>query len=581
MPELAKAYVQIIPTMQGVKGSLGKLLDSAGDSAGHSSGNKFAAAFAKSTSSIGGIITKGLKGAGSIAVDGVVGLFKDTGMLIGGVIQAGAKGVTSMVTQSIQAFADNEQLKGGITTLFEDLDWDVFQNANKAFKTAGLSANEYMETAISFAASLNNSLQKSDGNIARSAELTDQIIVDMADNVNKMGTTMEAVQNAYRGFSRGNFTMLDNLALGFAGTKEGMQQLLDKAVEYEKEQGRVAKFSIDSFADIAEAIHIVQDNMGITGTTAAEAAGTISGSIGSMKAAWQNLLTGISDPSANVGKLTTQLASSVVTVARNMKPVVRNALRGIGEMVGELGPMIAEDLPGLINEFAPSLINTGVNLAVTLGTVLAENAPSIISTLCDALVTNAPALATGAVQLVVSLVTGIAQSLPQVIMAGAQVFGALLDAVVAGIPELLNAGANLVSGLWQGISGAAGWLWDKLMGWLSGIWEGIKEFFQVASPSKKMAWMGEMLSEGLANGITASTEDAVAAATAMSTDVLGAISAEGARLSMSATGTAEVIHRVEGKVQVEGVNNKGEMVAVMDMFYEDFVNRLRQEVRYA
>ena len=197
----------------------------------------------------------------------------------------------------------------------------------------------------------------------------------MADNVNKMGTSMEAVQNAYRGFSRGNFTMLDNLALGVAGTKEGMQQLLDKAVEYEKKQGRVAKFSIDSFADIAEAIHIVQDNMSISNATAEEAEKTISGSLNSMKAAWQNLLTGVANGDADVAGLTQKFAGSLKTVAKNLIPVVKTALSGLATLVTELAPELSAELPALIQDVLPSLITAAVTLATALGTALAENAP--------------------------------------------------------------------------------------------------------------------------------------------------------------------------------------------------------------
>lgn len=575
MPELAKAYVQIIPTMQGVKGKLGKMLEGEAESSGGKGGKSFASAFGNA---IGGI-----------------------SKTVGAGIAAAATAAGKIAKDAIGNYADYEQLAGGIATLYEDLGYDVSQNAAKAYKTAGMSANEYMETAIGFAASLNSALQKSEGNIARSADLTDQIIVDMSDNVNKMGTTMEAVQNAYRGFSRGNFTMLDNLALGFAGTKEGMQQLLDKANELSG-----VKYDIGSFADIAEAIHVVQTDMGITGTTAKEASETISGSLASMKASWQNLLTGMAS-GENIEGLTNQLVSSVEIVGKNIIPVAQQALKGIGKVVSSLAPVISKELPGLVRdilpglldaavslidtlgselpglvtELAPSLVNAAVAVALSLGTALAENAPEIILSLVTALSANAPALVQGGIQIIGSLISGLASALPQLVVEAAKLPFVVLQEVLNGIGQLVVAGAELVHGLWQGISGAAGWLWEKITGWLASIWDGIKEFFGVASPSKETAWLGEMLSEGLANGITASTEDAVAAATALSSDVLGAMSSESAKLNMSATGTAEVIHRVEGKVQVEGVNNKGEMVAVMDMFYEDFVNRLRQEVRYA
>lgn len=553
--ELAKAYVQIVPTAKGIKAALENELGGAAGGAGEKAGGIFAGGFGKA-----------LGKAGKLTV---------TGLAAG--VGAAATGIGLLGKQAASAYADFQQLEGGITTLYEDLDYDVFQNAAKAFQTAGLSQNEYMETAIGFAAALNSSLLKSEGNISRSADLTDQIIVDMADNVNKMGTSMEAVQNAYRGFSRGNFTMLDNLALGFAGTKEGMQQLLDKAVEYEKKQGRVAKFSIDSFADIAEAIHIVQDNMSISNATAEEAEKTISGSLNSMKAAWQNLLTGVANGDADVAGLTQKFAGSLKTVAKNLIPVVKTALSGLATLVTELAPELSAELPALIQDVLPSLITAAVTLATALGTALAENAPLIIGTLATAIGNNAPQLAAGAVQLVGALARGLLQALPSILTAGFQLVAALLGEIGKGFFELLGAGANLVHGLWQGISGAASWLWEQISGWLSGIWSGIKEFFGIASPSKEMAWAGEMLAEGLAGGIDASADDAVAAASRMNAGIRDAIT--GANTMMGASSAVEVRHT--GSIRVEGVNSAGELVAVTDILYDQIVARLRQEVRYA
>ena len=180
------------------------------------------------------------------------------GFAIAGVAAAGA--VTAITKSAIDSYAEMEQLKGGVETLFGDYASSVIENSNNAWKTAGMDANQYMETTIQSAAAMINSLG---GDQKKAAELSDMAITDMADNVNKMGTTMESVQDAYRGFSRGNFIMLDNLALGYAGSKQGMQELLDKAEEISG-----VKYDISSYSDIVQAIHVVQDEMGITGTTA-------------------------------------------------------------------------------------------------------------------------------------------------------------------------------------------------------------------------------------------------------------------------------------------------------------------------
>ena len=549
MAELAKAYVQIIPTMKGVQSNLETLMSGAGSSAGEAGGRSFGAKFGAAAKGALGSVAK-VAGAGLAAAAGAAG---------------------AVAKQAIDNYADYEQLAGGIETLFGDSADAVMKSADGAFRSAGMSANEYMETAIASSAALINSLG---GDQAKAAVLMNMSITDMADNVNKMGTTMESVQNAYRGFSRGNFTMLDNLALGFAGTKEGMQELLDKAQEISG-----VEYDIGSYADIVNAIHVVQTEMGITGTTAKEGAETISGSLTSMKAAWQNLLTGVANGNADLTGLTSNLVSSVKTFGRNVLPVAKDALRGIVTVVKELAPEIAAELPVLVAELAPDLIGAAVGIAVAVGSALAENAPAIISSLVQAIVSNAPALLEGGVQLVVSLASGLINAIPQLLIAAGQLLVVVLQEVGKGIQKLVGIGGDLVRGLWEGISGAASWLWDKITGWLSGIWDGIKEFFGVSSPSKEMAWMGEMLGEGLAQGITGSADEAVGAATRMSSDVLAAMS--GAEYGVSATGAAVSEVRHTGTIRVEGVSSAGELVAVTDILYDQIVARLRQEVRYA
>lgn len=545
--ELAKAYVQIVPTAKGIKGSLTEMLGGEAEKAGSEGGKNFASKFGSAMGTIGKVAAAGLAAA--------------------------ATGVAAIGKQAVQAYADFEQLEGGIETLFGSDAPAVMRAANNAFKTAGLSANDYMETAIQSSASLIASL---DGDTEKAASMMDMSITDMADNVNKMGTTMEAVQNAYRGFSRGNFTMLDNLALGFAGTKEGMQELLDKATELSG-----IEYDIGSYADIVQAIHVVQTEMGITGTTAKEASETIAGSISSLQAAWQNLLAGLANSNANQGQLIANLVSSVKNVAANILPVVRQVLQQLGPLIQELAPIISAELPPLLQDVLPGLIEAAISLALALGQALADNAPGIISSLCDAIVQNAPALIEGAIQLIAALVSGLGQAAPTLITSAFKLVGIILKGIWDGIPQLLQAGAELVAGLWNGIAGAAGWLWDKITGWLSSIWDGIKEFFGVASPSKEMAWMGEMLSEGLANGITDSANDAVEAATRMSADVLSAMSSDSAELGMMASSSSTVEIRHTGSIRVEGVNSQGELIAVTDILYEQIVARLRQEVRYA
>lgn len=378
---------------------------------------------------------------------------------VAGIAAAGAA-VGKITKDAVDGYADYEQLVGGIETLYEDLSYDVGLYAADAYKTAGLSANEYMETAIGFAASLNNSLKESDGNIARSADLTNQIIVDMADNVNKMGTTMESVQNAYRGFSRGNFTMLDNLALGFAGTKEGMQELLDKANEINASHGIISDYDIESFADIAEAIHVFQEDMGIAGTTAREASETISGSLASMKSSWQNLVVGMADEEADISLLVSNFADSVGTAAENIIPRVQQALEGIGQVVEALAPVIVESVPVLVENVLPTLLDSAVSLLISISNAIIDSLPvivdtgiEIIMTLANELINQLPTLIEAAFQMLMSIVQGLIDNLPELIPAAIDVILEIIDTLTDpnNLGMLIDAAIAIMLALTNGI----------------------------------------------------------------------------------------------------------------------------------
>ena len=274
---------------------------------------------------------------------------------------AAAGGIAAAITkQVVDNYAEYEQLAGGVKTLFEDLCWDVQQNATNAFKTAGLSANEYMETAMSFAASLRQSLFASEGNIRHMAEYTDLAITDMADNVNKMGSNMEDVQNAYRGFAKQQFNMLDNLSLGYSGSRSEMERLLADA---EKLTG--VKYNIESFSDIILAIHAIQEEMGIAGTTAKEATETISGSIGMLKASWTNLLTGMGDPEADLDQLVDNVVESAGTVVERLAPVAEQALESILRVIKAAAPKIRAKISELMDELLPPQVREAVDKVTT------------------------------------------------------------------------------------------------------------------------------------------------------------------------------------------------------------------------
>lgn len=271
---------------------------------------------------------------------------------LGAAAKVGVAAVAALGTATIaigktalDAYANYEQLVGGIDTLFKASSGKMQQYAANAYQTAGVSANRYMEISTSFAAALISSLG---GNTEAAADMANTAITDMSDNANKMGTSLETVQEAYMSLSRGNYEMLDSLKLGYGGTKQELERLLSDAEKFSAAQGKVRDFSVDSYSDIVEAIHIVQDEMGITGTTFDEAANTISGSINMMSAAWDNWLTGLGSDDADMGALTDQLVSSLDTVAKNIAPRVGIILGTLGEELVHRGPELAQRIGDML-----------------------------------------------------------------------------------------------------------------------------------------------------------------------------------------------------------------------------------------
>ena len=371
------------------------------------------------TSGLGEKLKSGLATAGKVAV---------------ACVAAGATAIGALGTKAVAAYADYEQLVGGVETLFKDSQDQVMDYANNAYKTAGLSANEYMETVTSFSASL---LQSLDGDTSAAADKANLAITDMSDNANKMGTVMTSIQNAYQGFAKANYTMLDNLKLGYGGTQAEMERLLADA---EKISG--IKYDISSYADIVDAIHVVQTEMGITGTTAEEAASTIQGSFGMMKSAWQNLVTGMADPDQDLGVLVGNFTESVVTFGNNVIPRIQELLPRIVEATTSLIGTVSEQLPAILQTILPSLVEGATSLVTGLMnalpavlTVIADVAPTVINTLVPALIALLPQIVQTGIDVIVSLAQGIADALPQLIPAAT-------DAIIE-IVEVLTSPENL------------------------------------------------------------------------------------------------------------------------------------------
>jgi phage-related protein len=294
-------------------------------------------------------------------------------------VSAGVAGVTALTKMGVEGYAQYEQLVGGVETLFKESGNAVKAYAENAYKTSGMSANQYMETVTSFSASL---IQSLDGDTAKAAEKADLAITDMSDNANKMGSDLSTLQTAYAGFAKGQFTLLDNLKLGYGGTQEEMKRLLKDAQAISG-----VKYDISSYADIVDAIHVIQTEMDITGTTAREASTTIEGSLSMMKASWENLVVGMADSDANMDVLINNFVESTATAAQNILPRIEQTLVGIGALIEKLAPVIAEALPRLIEAVLPSLLAAGTSLVTALANGAIEAAPAVWQAVLDAIST--------------------------------------------------------------------------------------------------------------------------------------------------------------------------------------------------
>ena len=418
-------------------------------------------------------------------------------------VGAAATGIAALTTAAVNNYAEYEQLVGGVETLFKTSSDKVLEYAENAYKTAGLSANEYMDTVTSFSASL---LQSLGGDTEAATEYANLAITDMADNANKMGSSIDTIQTAYAGFAKQNYTLLDNLKLGYGGTKEEMQRLIADAAEL---SDTVDAQSM-SFDNIVEAIHVVQTEMGITGTTAQEAGTTIQGSVASMKSAWENLLTGLADGNADIEQLVDNLVTTIVGdgtetnlgVLGNILPAVRTALNGASALISKALPEIVGIIPTIINdnlpvvtkaavgiiqslvdgisknqkmlfgtildvvtylaetfiEMLPQIVELGLELIVSLADGIAESLPELIPTIVDVviqivdtMIDNVDMLVDAAIAIITALANGLINSLPTLIAKAPEIVGELVDAIVESAPKLLNSAIEIIETLASGL----------------------------------------------------------------------------------------------------------------------------------
>ena len=373
------------------------------------------------------------------------GTLKTVGVAMGAVVAAAAAAAVSLGKAVVEAYGEYEQLVGGVDTLFKESSGKLQEYASNAYKTAGMSANDYMSTVTSFSASL---IQSLGGDTEAAVKYADMAITDMADNANKMGTDIGLIQNAYQGFAKQNYTMLDNLKLGYGGTKEEMERLLADATAISG-----IEYDISSYADVVDAIHVIQESMGIAGATAAEAEHTIEGSMNSMKAAIDNLVVGFGNADANIEQLCGNVVDAFQDVLTNITPVIENIIAALPTALNAILATLVELLPTLL-ETVTSLFS---QVLTTLLTLIPQLIPAVIQavmTIVDTVIANLPLLVDAAVQIVMSLVQGIGTALPTLIPAAIQAIITIVQSLLDSLPLILDAALQLITGLADGLLAA-------------------------------------------------------------------------------------------------------------------------------
>lgn len=521
--ELAKAYVQIIPSAKGMQGMLANELGGESDNAGSLSGSK---------------IVSGIKKA------------------------IGAAALGKAISMSVSEGAELEQSIGGIETLFKGSANKVMKNAADAYKTAGMSANDYMQLTTSFSASL---LQSLGNDTSKSADVADMAMRDMSDNANKMGSDMGSITDAYQGFAKQNYTMLDNLKLGYGGTKTEMQRLLADA---QKITG--VKYDINNLSDVYSAIHVIQGELDITGTTSKEAASTISGSFSSMKVSFQNVMGQIA-LGMDIGPSINALADTTATFLGNLIPAIGNVVTAIPGAVLTFAQAFATQLPTamsgalsgvtfpsdkVVDNFMsgvqknlPKVLQSGVNIVTNLSNGILNNLPKVItvggnivtsfvsrvlsmlptvlssgtkliSNLAKGIVNNLPAIVSAAAKAMARFISSIGTKLPQILESGITILGKLAAGMITGIPKVVGKipqivrsirtafsqvdwreiGNNIIKGIANGLRNAGGQLWEAVKGVLGSFKSRVLSFFGIHSPSTWGIYVGQMVDTGIARG---------------------------------------------------------------------------------
>ena len=419
------------------------------------------------------------------------------------VVAAGAA-IVAIGKQAIEQYAEYEQLAGGAELMFGDAYDFVAEKAKNAYSTVQMSQNDYLKQVNGFATGLKTALG---GNAQAAAELADKIVNAEADVVAATGASQEMVQNAFNGIMRSNYVMLDNLQLGITPTKEGFQEVIDKVNEWNAANGEATNYVIDNLADAQSALVDYIEMQGLQGYAANEAAGTIQGSLASMRGAWQNLLTGVADDNANFEVLVSNFVDSLVGVGANIIPRINIVIQGLTKLITEASQTIIPLAVETLLQNLPAIVAAGMDLIMALVNGILDNIDllinctlELIDVVVNKLIENLPKLIDGGIRLIIALGRGLIEAIPQLVGKIPEIITAIIEGFASGASRILDIGKNIVEGVWQGIKNAAKWLKDKVFGFFDDIVGGVKDFLGISSPSKVFAGIGGFMAEGLGEG---------------------------------------------------------------------------------
>ena len=419
-------------------------------------------------------------------------------------VAAAGTAIIAIGKQAIEQYAEYEQLVGGAKLMFGDAYDFVAEKAKNAYSTVQMSQNDYLQQVNGFATGLKTALG---GNEQAAAELADKIINAEADVVAATGNSQEAVQNAFNGIMKSNYTMLDNLQIGITPTKEGFQEVIDKVNEWNAANGEATNYVIDNLADAQSALVDYIEMQGLQGYAANEAANTIQGSLASMKGAWQNLLTGVANDNANFEVLVSSFVDSLVGVGENIIPRINIVIQGLTQLIAEASQTIIPLAVETLLQNLPAIVAAGMDLIMALVNGILDNIDllidctlELIDVVVDKLIENLPKLIDGGIRLIIALGIGLIEAIPQLVGKIPEIITAIIKGFASGASRILDIGKNIVEGVWQGIKNAAKWLKDKIFGFFDGIIGGVKDFLGIHSPSKVFAGIGGFMAEGLGEG---------------------------------------------------------------------------------